>query len=138
MANMFVVLGIQYAITDRTTGVVLAILIIVRNGIFLWYAKKGKKPSLPVLLGTIGVLLVIPVLTWQDVFSIFGPAATIAITWGTWQNKMSRTRKSVLFGKICMVVFNLASGMFTAAIGSFIEVVAAIIAIIKKDVLKQE
>ncbi|MCL2383886.1 MAG: YgjV family protein [Oscillospiraceae bacterium] len=133
MALMFVVLGIQYILTNKITGLVIAIIIIVRNMIYLYYAKKDLKPSLTVLLIFQVILFASIFLTWQNAFSLLPATGTMAITWGTWQNNMKRNRGSILYGKICFAIYALIAGMYTATLGHSLEVISVLIAMWKYD-----
>jgi len=136
MAVMFGVLAIQYVLTGRMTGLVVAIIIIVRNLVYLGFAKKGLDPSVTVLVVFQLLLVGVAFFTWQSVFSLLPPMSTMAITWGTWQDNMKYNRLSLLFGKVCFAVYALVAGMYTAMLGHSLEVLSVCFAIWKYDVKK--
>jgi len=136
MAVMFSVLAVQYVLTDRMTGLIVAMIIIIRNLVYLGYTKKGLDPSVTVLIIFQMLLIGVAFFTWQNVFSLLPPMATMAITWGTWQDKMKYNRLSLLFGKACFAVYALAAGMYTAMLGHGLEVFSVVFAIWRYDIKK--
>ena len=138
MASLFVVLAIQYALTGKITGLVVAIIIITRSIVYLIYAKKGLTPNVYVLTFFMVILAVVAVVTWQNIFSLLPPMATMAITWGTWQNNMKFNRLTLLFGKVCFAVYALIAGMYTAMLGHGLEVLAVSYAILNYDIARKK
>ena len=132
-AISFFTLAIQYFLTNKITGVAISIIIIIRNVVFLYHEKKNLKPSATVL----GIFQVITLssiyFTWQNVFSILSPVATMVISWGVWQNNMTYARRSLLLGKIGMFIYNLTAGMYTATLTNGMEITSVIIAMWRYD-----
>jgi hypothetical protein len=71
------------------------------------------------------------------VLSIIPLIASLAKTWGTWQDDMKWTRRTSLVGQTCMIAYNLTALMYTGALTEFCNMISTLIAIRRYDVKKE-
>ena len=133
-ALLFVV---QYLLTDSMTGAILFIIIVIRGLVFFYYKKKDMKPSKIVLTVFMAAIVVSTYFTWQNFYSIVPFIATVAKTWGTWQDDMKWLRRMSVVGQSFMLVYNLSASMYTGALTEACNLVSTLIAIWRYDMRKK-
>ena len=124
----------QYILTNRLTGAVTFVIIVIRGLVFYYYKKKDLKPSLVVLILFQVTLLVSTYFSWQNILSILPYAATAAKTWATWQDDMKWVRRVSFFGQILLVFYNFTAAMYTGALTEVCNVASTLVAIIRFDI----
>lgn len=129
---------VQFILTDKITGAVTFTIVTIRGLVFYFYKKKNLKPSLAVLVVFIAALLISAFLSWQNILSIIPLIATVAKTWGTWQDDMKWTRKTSLFGQGFMIIYDLAAAMYTGALTEACNLISTIIAMWRYDFRKDK
>ena len=127
--------GIMYFLQFAITGGVLRCIDIVRTGIMYIYKSKNKRmPGLLVAVFSV-VALVIGIYTWENIWSIFVIVPALIYTPAMWQNNMRITRFSMLAICISLTVYNFAVGIYTAGVGLVIQTIAAVIAVVRFEVI---
>ena len=134
----FVFLAIQYFLTGKTTGAIIAIIIVTRSLIYFYYKKKGLKPALFILVVFTAIQLVSGYFTWLNILSILPLFGGIITGWGLWQDNMKYTRRTLFLARISFIIYNFAAGMYTAMLASTVEMVAVAVAMWKYDRKKKE
>lgn len=123
----------QYILTSSWTGAILFTIIVIRGLVFYYYKKRDMKPSKVVLAVFMISIVVSTYFTWQNVYSIVPFIATVAKTWGTWQDDMKWLRRMSMLGQSCMLVYNLSALMYTGALTEGCNLVSTTIAIWRYD-----
>lgn len=129
---------IQFLLTGRITGAVTFSIVTIRGLVFYFYKKKDLKPSLTVLVVFIAALFISSYFSWQNILSIIPLVATVAKTWGTWQDDMKWTRTTSLFGQGFMIIYDLAAAMYTGALTEVCNLVSTLIAMWRYDLRKDK
>ena len=124
---------VQYILTGKYTGAVTFTVVAIRGLVFYYYKKKGKKPSVAVLVAFLSAIVVSTVLTWQNILSIIPFIATASKTWGTWQDGMKTIRRVSLLSQGIMIVYNMAAGMYTGALTEVCNLASTAVAIWRYD-----
>lgn len=127
---------VQYILMNRTTGSVTFAIVSIRGLVFFYYKKKGLKPSPAVLVIFQILLLIATYFSWQNILSIIPLIATVAKTWGTWQDDMKWTRRTSLVGQSCMIIYNLTASMYTGALTEVCNLISTLIAMWRYDFRK--
>jgi len=130
---VFTLLTIQYFLTDKLTGAIVSIIIIIRAIVYYFYKKKGLKPSVRVFVAFTIVMLISGYFTWYNWLSILPLITGIVTGWGVWQDNMRYTRRTLMVGRISLLAYNFTAGMYTAMISKFIEMVSIGIAMWRYD-----
>jgi len=128
---------LQYILTGKITGVVIFIIAAIRGLVFFYYKRKNLKPSLAVLIIFLTALLVSAWLTWQNVLSVIPLIATVARTWGTWQDDMKWARRTSFAAQSLMIIYNLTASMYTGALTEVCNSVSSLIAMWRYDFRKR-
>ena len=123
----------QYVLSDRLTGALTFSVVAVRGLVFYIYRKKDLKPSVAVLVVFLAALLGSTIISWQNMLSVIPFLATAAKTWGTWQDDMKWTRRVSLLSQTIMIAYDLAAGMYTAALTEACNSVSTIVAMRRFD-----
>jgi len=123
----------QYLLQGKAAGAALFAVVAVRGLIFYFFKKKHQKPSRIVFALLLAALGICAVFTWESLLSLIPLAATIAKTWGTWQDDMKWTRATSLFGQCCMIAYNLAAAMYTGAFTEACNAVSTLVAMWRYD-----
>ena len=105
----------------------------VRNFVYFYYAKKGLKPSVPVLLISQIVILVSAIFTWQNALSLLPLSLALTTGWGLWQSNMKYSRRTLLFAKTVTTIYNFAAGAYTGMIESTFEAISITVAMWRLD-----
>ena len=128
----------QYILAGKAAGAAMFAVVAVRGLVFYGFKKKNAAPSTAVLVLFLAALAGCAVFTWENLFSLLPLAATIAKTWGTWQDDMKWTRASSLFGQMLMLAYDLLAAMYAGALTEACTSVSTVIAIGRYDIRKQE
>ena len=128
---------LQYILTGRVTGAVIFIIVAIRGIVFYYYKKKNLKPSTAILIVFQIILMVATYFTWQNILSIMPLIATVAKTWGTWQDDMKWIRKTSVISQSSMIIYNLTASMYTGALTEVCNLTSTLIAIWRYDFRKQ-
>ena len=129
---------LQYILTGRMTGAVVFGIIAIRGFVYYFYKKKNIQPSKIVLIAFLAILSIATFFTWQNIFSIIPFIATVAKTWGTWQDDMKWVRRTSVLGQSSMIIYNLTASMYTGALTEICNLTSTIIAIWRYDYRKNK
>ena len=122
---------LQYLLLNAITGGIIAIINTVRCMIFFYYKKKNKKPSIVFLMVFVAIAIISGIMTWQNIFSIIPIVATIAFTYGIWQDNVQVTRMSTVLAAGIWIVYNIVVCAYAGALQSMAGFISAIIAIMR-------
>ncbi len=127
IANLFY--GIGYWILNVKTAVCMNFISVIRC-IILYFTKK-KKPPIIYLFILISLIIIIGIITYQNLLSIIPICITILYTISTWQDDMKVIRYLFIIAAIFWIIYNLYVGAYAAIIGNIFEIISGIIAIIR-------
>jgi len=127
----------QYILTGRLTGALTFSVVAVRGLVFFIYKRKDLRPSVAVLVAFLAALLASTIFTWQSMLSVIPFIATAAKTWGTWQDDMKWMRRVSLLSQTIMIAYDLAAGMYTAALTEACNSVSTVVAMRRFDFTKK-
>jgi len=127
---------IQYLLTGSYTAAALFVVVLIRGLVFLYYKKKGVKPSLLVLAIFLAALAASTALTWQNILSLLPFIGTATKTWATWQDDMKWLRRTSLLSQSIMIAYNLAAAMYTGALTEVCNLTSTAVAIWRYDIRK--
>ena len=134
LCNVFY--GIHYMILGALSGAFLGFLAVFRG--YVYYEYTSHKQKIPVLIlmcfCTLAVLLGIT--SFSDFFSIFPLITTLLNTIGTWHPSLKIYRIFGVIISFCWIIYNIHVMAFIAIIASVFEFIAAIVAIVRIDILK--
>ena len=127
----------QYILAGRITGATVFTIVAVRGLVFFYYKKKDLKPSKMVLIAFQAILSIAVFLTWQNILSVLPLVATVAKTWGTWQDNMKWIRLTSVISQSSMIIYNFTASMYTGALTEICNLTSTLIAIWRYDFRKK-
>ena len=125
---------LQYILTNRITGAVTFTFIVIRSLVYYFFKRKGKKPSIAVLIFFQAVLIVSTAFSWQNLLSFLPYISSAGKTWGTWQDDMKWARITSLIAQACMIVYNLTAAMYTGTFTELCNMTSTSIAVWRYDI----
>lgn len=129
---------LQYFILGAFSAVVINIIGAIKESIFYLYTKKDKDIPVKILLIYTIIIIISGIITFTDIFSIFPAFLAILATYGTWQKSLKKYRILVVISIILWTVYNFVVGAYVNVIGNAFQLVSAVIAIIRLDVMKKK
>lgn len=130
--------GLQYFILGAFSAVAINIIGAIKELIFYSYAKKDKDIPIKILIIYILIVILSGILTYTNIFSVFPVFLAILGTYGTWQKSLKRYRILVVVSVISWIVYNFVVGAYVNVIGNVFQLVSAIVAIIRLDIMKKK
>lgn len=130
--------ALQYLILGAFSAVATSAVGTVNNWIFYRYAKKDKEIPVVVLYIYSIIILILGILTYNNIFSIFPVLLSILYTYGVWQSNLKTYRVISVVGAIAWMIYNSVVGAYASVIGNVFQCITAIIAIIRLDIIKIE
>ena len=127
------VASIQFFLLNAITGAVISIINTIRCMVFYYYKKKGKKPSLAILLLFEIVAIVSGIISWQNIWSIIPIVATVLYTYGLWQDDVKIIRITTAIVGLGWAIYDIIVMAYIGAIQESSQFVSAIIALIRKN-----
>jgi len=119
---------IHYKLLGADVAVVISIINTIRTFIFFLYGTKNKHTPLWLLIMIFAISIGAGIYRWTDWTSIFPILATLIYTYGQWQLDPQNTRKSIIGGDICWVIYNFFVFGYVNLIGKIIEIISTSIA----------
>lgn len=133
-----VLYALQYLLLGAFSAVATNIIGAVKNWVFYLYAKKDKEIPIAILCIYIIILLISGIFTYTNIFSIFPIILSILYAYGVWQSNLKVFRIISVFGAVCWIIYNFAVGAYVSAIGNIVQLISAIIAVVRIDIIKKE
>lgn len=129
-ALQYLFLGAYSAVATNTIGA-------AKNWIFYKYANKNKENPIILLIIYIIIIVISGILTYTNIFSIFPIFLSILYAYGTWQSNLKIYRAISVFGALCWIIYNFSVAAYVSAIGNIIQLISAIVAVIRLDLMKK-
>lgn len=128
---------IQYILLNAFTAGITFLVAIFRSFVFYYYDKKGKEKSVITFIIFASFMLILGVISYDDIFSIIPIISGIIYTYGIWQDDLRVFRKIAFIDPITWIIYNLHVGAYVGVMLSIIESSATLVAIIELDINKQ-
>lgn len=136
IANIFY--AIQYVCLGAFSALGMNLLSLVRGLIFINNEKKQKANSNLLIIIFSIITIIIGIITYNSWYSLIPIVNTLGYSYSTWQKNTTVIRVIFLIAAILWIIYNLLVGAYIPMIGNIIEVISAIIAIVKFDILKNK
>ncbi len=119
--------AIHLALLGAITGAILNLFVVVQSVLFSRYAAKTR-PKWPLVMMLI-IFVIIAVVTWQGVLSIFPTLGTMLGAFSYWQRNPQRVRWLALSARPLWFVYNLASGSIAGVIAEVLNASSILVGI---------
>ena len=134
LANLFYV--VQYILLGAYSGMAMDSLALVSS----LFARKMTNPIIRkyrklIIIGLDLCMVVVGILLYKNIFSLFSVAAVILETSALWCTGESKIRRLTLVASPFWLTYNLAFSAFGSAVGNMINIVSLVIAILRYDIL---
>lgn len=133
-----VLYGIQYFILGAYTAVATNIADMIKTIVFLKYSKDEKKIPIYYFIIYSIVIIVLGVFTINSFISSIPVIAALLFAYATWQSNLKVYRIINTLVIIMYAIYNLYFGAYVSCIGSTIQFVSAIIAIVRLDIINKK
>lgn len=130
--------GGEYLLLGAFSGVVVNIISIIRNIWFYVNAKNNKKNNIWVLVILSLALVILGIITYENIFSIIPIVATVLFTYSVWQDNNKVYRYLSVPMSIMWIVYNIVCGSILGLIAESVMLVFEIIGIIKLEANKRK
>lgn len=136
IANLFY--AIQYAVLSAFSAMGMNVLSLVRGIIFINYEKRKKQNSNVIIIIFSVITILIGIITYDSWYSLIPIINTLAYSYSTWQKNTKIIRIIFFVAAILWIIYNFIVKAYIPMIGNVLEVISAIVAIIKFDILKKK
>ena len=123
--------GTQYLLLSAFSGFFMNIVSIVRSIWFYINAKNKKKNSTIVLIVLYIIAIILGVISFKNIFSIFPIIATMLYTYSIWQDDIKVYRWLAIPISISWIIYNTYSNTIFGIITESILLIIEIIGVIK-------
>lgn len=128
----------QYFLLSAYPAIATNILSGIETIVLYVYMKKNKEVPVMIVWIYSFLILIIGVFTYQNIYSILPIFISIVYAYGTWQSNLRIYRIISVIGCTTWIIYNYVVQSYVGALGSAFQLVLAIIAIIRFDILKKE
>ena len=136
VTNVFYCL--QYLMLDAYSALFACFIGVVRSLVFIKYEKENRKVDLWVLILIITITLYSGILSYNNVISLIPIITSIMYTTVVWQPNLKLFRVNSIFNACTWIFYNFYVRAYVSILSSIIELIVAIIAIIRLDIAKQK
>lgn len=131
-----VLYSIQYMFLFAYSAVAINIIGAIKDIIFYKYAKEDKEIPIILLCIYIVIIAISGIFTYTNIFSIFPTILSILYAYGVWQSNLKVFRGMSIFIASAWFIYNLSVGAYVSVAGNMFQLVSAIIAVIRLDIMK--
>ena len=122
---------IVYVIKGAWSGVAIEILEELKNVIFIKIEKHNKKIPIFVLAIFLLSLVIVSIIFYDGLFSLLPLAINLLLFTSTYFKNPKAIRYAMLFAGIMWAIYNISINAYIILIGNLLEVISAIISIIR-------
>ena len=122
---------IVYVIKGAWSGVAIEILEELKNVVFIKIEKHSKKIPIFVLALFLLSLVIVSIIFYDGLFSLLPLTINLLLFTSTYFKNPKAIRWAMLFAGIMWAIYNLSLGAYIILIGNLLEVISAIISIIR-------
>lgn len=127
--------GIHYMLLNAASGAILSFLAMFRCYVYYRYTDNKLKPSFFILVIFCSLTILLGILSYSNLFSIFAIVATLLNTFGSWHHNLKVYRICGILISLCLIIYNIHVAAILAIITTIIELIAAIVGLIRLDIL---
>ena len=128
--------GIQYIMLNALSAGFLSFLAIYRCYVYYEYHKHKEKIPFFICALFFSMALLIGIVSFKDIFSFLPIFTTLLNTYGVWHKNLRVFRIFAVIISICWIIYNIHVLAYIRIGAAIIELISAIIAIIRLDILK--
>ena len=114
----------QYLLLGALVGAALNFTSLIRSIIFYYSCRRKKRP-IALLLAIMALGIMVSILTWQDLRSVFALAGWLIFTLSLWQEKEQTIRKLVLLQSPFWIVYGISVGAVPTILNEIIISISA-------------
>ena len=126
----------QYLCLQAYSGCLINIACIIRNILFKKY--NGKQIPIHYLIFIICIMLVLSLFSYVGPISLLPCIACILYSCSLWQNNLKITRIVEVFSCSLYIIYNIKVLAYVGLVSTMIELISALIAIYRFDIIKKE
>lgn len=127
----------QYFILGAYTAVATNIADMIKTIVFLNYSKDNKKIPIYYFIIYSIIIIALGIFTINSLISSIPVIAALLFAYATWQSNMKVYRGINTLVIIMYAIYNLYFGAYVSCIGSIIQLVSAVIAIVRLDIINK-
>lgn len=135
ISNIFY--AVQYSIYGAFSAAGMNTFSIIRNFVYYNNEEKQKENTKWQLFVFLIIIMIFGIVTVDSLLGILPIVATLLYTFGTWVKNNKCLRIFYLTAALLWIFYNVSIRAFVPAISDLVEIVFAIVAIVRFDVLKQ-
>ena len=128
--------GIQYIMLNALSAGFLSFLALYRCYVYYEYNKHKEKIPFLICALFFSMALLIGIVSFKDIFSFLPILTTLLNTYGAWHKNLKVFRIFAVIISICWIIYNTHVLAYVGIVAAIIELISAIIAIIRLDILK--
>ena len=132
-----VLYGFHYLLLNAASGAILSFLAAFRCYVYYEYTIKRIKTPFLVLITFCSLTILLGIISYSNLFSIFAIVATLLNTIGSWHPNLKVYRICGILIALCLIIYNVHVGAILAIITTIIELISAIVGLIRLDILKK-
>lgn len=129
VANIFY--SLQYILLNAYTASILNFISAIRCIAFYTDEKKNGKISSKLFILFSLIAIVIGIITYNGLPSLIPVVCTLIYMYSLWQNNLNVTRYLFIIAAILLAYHNYAVGAFISILGNLMDIISAIISIIR-------
>lgn len=122
---------IVYVIKGAWSGVSIEVLEQLKNLIFIKIEKKNKKIPISILIIFLSLLVGVSIYFYDGVLSLLPLLINILLFTSTYFKNPKYIRYTMLIAGLLWGIYNIYVGAYIICIGNFLEIISAIISIIR-------
>ena len=130
--------AVEYVFLGAWIGIISCLVGATRSIVYYAFDKHNAKMDWLIPFCFSAVLIACGFLTYQDGFSLLPMIGTTAYTWALWQSNLSIFRKVAAIEPAMMLIYDYHVGARIALLATLLELVGAIVAIIRLDILHKK
>ena len=119
--------GVEYFLLGAYTGVAMDVVSIVSNIWFYLNEKNNKKNKIEVLIILLGLMLILSIFTYTNIFSFVSMMASMLFTYSVWQDSTKLYKILAIPTCILWIMYN---AYYKSIVGITIQIVLLVFAII--------
>lgn len=129
---------LQYFFLNAISAAGVSFLAIFRCIVFYNYEKRKINKSIISLIIFEMLAIILGIYSYVGILSLIPITTCIMYTYATWQDNLKIFRIIAFIVPVLFTIYNIYVGAYIGIISTIIELIAALIAIIKLDILKKE
>ena len=128
----YIMFVIHYYLLGGITGAMCNIIGLIAFIIIYFYDKKGLKNKKTLIFSILPFMIVIPLITYQDIFSILPIIASISVIRAFLFKSEDIIRGVGIIAAICWLLYAIVYNSYVAIVFEIITLITIVIAFIKK------